>query len=96
MKKLMAAIVLGAVLAAAPVCAGDAVRMTQGTVQRVDPARRTLTLVGGMTFTIPSNMALGPLAPGDEVTVTYRDGTDGQKELAAFWVDTGTAGSTRD
>jgi len=96
MKKLMAAAVLGAVLAASTACALVPVRMTQGTVQRVDPARRTLTLVGGMTFTIPSNMALGPLAPGDEVTVTYRDGTDGQKELAAFWVDTGTAGSTRD
>jgi Protein of unknown function (DUF1344) len=57
--------------------------MTQGTVQRVDPARRILTLVGGMTFTIPSNMALGPLAPGDEVTVTYRDGTDGQMPCLA-------------
>jgi hypothetical protein len=96
MKKLVAATVLGAVLAAAPAFAIDMGQMTQGTVQRLDPARRTLTLVGGMTFTIPSNMSVGPLAPGDEVTVTYRDGKEGKRELAGLWVDAGTAGSTRD
>ncbi len=96
MKTLFVATILGGVLAATPAYAGDTVHMTQGAVQYVDRARGTLTLVGGSTFTIPANMALGPLTPGDEVTVTYRDAKDGQKELAALWVDAGAGDTMRD
>jgi hypothetical protein len=49
-----------------------------------------------MTFTIPTNISVGLLAPGYEVTVNYRDGTDGQKELAAFWIDAGVGEESRD
>jgi hypothetical protein len=35
------------------------------------------------------------LAPGYEVTVSYRDGKDGQKELAAFWIDAGIADTSQ-
>jgi hypothetical protein len=96
MKIRYAATVVGAVLAVSTACASHPVRATQGMVQRVDPTSRTLALVGGMTFTIPPNISVGVLAPGDEVTVTSREGKDGQEEVAALWVDAGTAGSTRD
>ena len=89
MHKLFAVTVIGAVLVASTACALVPVRTMQGMVDRVDPESRTLMLVGGMTFTIPANISVGLLAPGYEVTVSYRDGTDGQKEMAAFWTDAG-------
>jgi hypothetical protein len=95
MQKLLAATVMGAALVVATACALDPVRSAQGMVDRVDPESRTLTLVGGVTFTIPANISLGVLAPGYEVTVSYRDGTDGQKELAAFWIDAGIADTSQ-
>jgi heme/copper-type cytochrome/quinol oxidase subunit 2 len=96
MQKLFAVTVIGAVLVVATACALVPVRTMQGMVDRVDPERRTLTLVGGMTFTIPANISVGLLAPGYQVTVNYRDGTDGQKELAAFWIDAGVGEESKD
>jgi hypothetical protein len=95
MKKWIAATVIGAVLAGSTACALDPVRATQGMVDRVDPEGRTLMLVGGMTFTIPANISVGLLAPGYEVTVSYRDGKDGEKEMAAFWIDAGIADTSQ-
>jgi hypothetical protein len=91
MQKLLTAIVMGVLLVTSTACALDPVRTAQGMVDRVDSEGRTLTLVGGMTFTIPKNMSIGLLAPGYEVTVGYRIGTDGQKEMAAFWIDAGVS-----
>jgi heme/copper-type cytochrome/quinol oxidase subunit 2 len=96
MQKLFAVTVIGAVLVVATACALVPVRTMQGMVDRVDPEGRTLTLVGGMTFTIPANISVGLLAPGYQVTVNYRDGTDGQKELAAFWIDAGVGEESKD
>ena len=96
MPKLLAATVIGAVLVASTACALDPVRATQGMVDRVDPESRTLTLVGGMTFTIPANISVGLLAPGYEVTVNYRDGKDGQNEVAAFWIDASVSDGNND
>ena len=95
MQKLLAATVIGAVLVASTACALDPVRAIQGMVDRVDPESRTLTLVGGMTFTIPANISVGLLAPGYEVTVSYRDGKDGEKEISAFWIDAGIADTSQ-
>ena len=95
MQKLLAVTVMGVVLVASTACALDPVRSAQGMVDRVDPESRTLTLVGGVTFSIPANISLGVLAPGYEVTVSYRDGTDGGKELAAFWIDAGIADTSQ-
>ena len=95
MHKLLAATVMGVVLVASTACALAPVRTMQGMVDRVDPEGRTLMLVGGMTFTIPANISVGLLAPGYEVTVSYRDGTDGGKELAAFWIDAGIADTSQ-
>ena len=96
MQELLAATVIGAILAASTACALDPVRATQGMVDRVDPEGRTLTLVGGMTFTIPANFSVGLLVPGYQVTVSYRDGQDGQKEIAAFWIDAGIGEESKD
>ena len=96
MQKLFAVTVIGAVLVVATACALVPVRTMQGMVDRVDPEGRTLTLVGGMTFTIPANISVGLLAPGYEVTVSYRDGTDGGKELAAFWIDASVSDGNND
>ena len=96
MQKLLAVTVIGAVLVVATACALDPVRAIQGKVDRVDPESRTLTLVGGTTFTIPANISVGLLAPGYEVTVSYRDGTDGQMEMAAFWIDAGVGEESKD
>jgi uncharacterized membrane protein YjjP (DUF1212 family) len=96
MQELLAATVIGAILAASTACALDPVRATQGMVDRVDPESRTLTLVGGITFTIPANISVGLLVPGYQVTVSYRDGQDGQKEMAAFWIDAGIGEESKD
>ena len=96
MHKLLAATVMGVVLVASTACALAPVRTMQGMVDRVDPEGRTLMLVGGRRFTIPANISVGLLAPGYEVTVSYRDGTDGQKEMAAFWIDAGVGEESKD
>ena len=96
MKKWIAATVIGAVLAGSTACALDPVRATQGMVDRLDPESRTLTLVGGMTFRLPANISVGRREPGFQVTVNYREGQDGQKEVAAFWIDAGYGEDNRD
>ena len=96
MQQLLAATVIGAVLVVFTGCALDPVRTMQGMVDRVDPESRTLTLVGGMPFTIPANISVGLLVPGYQVTVSYRDGQDGQKEMAAFWIDAGIGEESKD
>jgi hypothetical protein len=70
-------------------------RTVQGRVERVSPDGNTVTLVGGMTLAIPSNISAESLKPGAEVTIAYRAGTDGQKEMTAFWIDVGPDDSRR-
>lgn len=87
MKKLFVATVIATVLAASTAFALDSFKVTEGTIQSVDPAGQTLTLVNGMTLTVAPNVSAESLQPGEDVTVAYQDGKDGQKELTAFWVD---------
>jgi hypothetical protein len=96
MKKLFVATMIATLFAASTAFALDSFKATEGTVQSVDPAGKTLTLVNGMTLTIPSNISTESLTPGEEVTVAYQDGQDGQKEMIAFWVGTGAGGNSRD
>ncbi len=95
MKKLLVATMIVSALAAAPAFAFDTVHVAQGIVDRVDPGSHTLTMVGGETLRIPSNLSTAWLAPGEEVTVAYRDGKDGGREMTAFWIDSGASGNTR-
>jgi Cu/Ag efflux protein CusF len=46
-----------------------------GQVQSVDAATRTITLADGTTYTAAEGVSLEGLAAGDNVTVTFEDGT---------------------
>jgi hypothetical protein len=100
MKKLFVATMIATLFAASTAfaldsfTATDGFKATQGTVQSVDPAGKTLTLVNGMTLTVAPNISAEPLTPGQEVTVAYQDGKDGQKEMTAFWIDAGPGGDS--
>ena len=94
MKKLFAATVIATLFAASPAFALESPKATEGTIQSVDPAGQTLTLVNGMTLTVAPNVSIESLKPGEDVTVMYQDGKDGQKELTAFWIDGVTEGGS--
>jgi hypothetical protein len=100
MKKLFVATMIATLFAASTAFALDSwqttegYKATEGTVQSVDPAGQTLTLVNGMTLMIPSNISTEPLTQGEEVTVAYKDGQDGQKEMIAFWIGAGAGGDS--
>jgi Cu/Ag efflux protein CusF len=94
MKKLFAATVIATVLAASTAFALESLKATEGMVQSVDPAGKTLTLVSGTTLTVAPNVSIESLKPGEDVTVMYQDGKDGQKELTAFWIDGVTEGGS--
>ena len=94
MKKLFVATMLATVFAASAAFALESLKATEGTIQSVDPAGQTLTLVNGMTLTVAPNVSIESLQPGEDVTVFYQDGKDGQKELTAFWIDGVTEGGS--
>lgn len=95
MKKVFAATVIGAVLAASTAFATESFQTVQSTVARVDPTGNAVTLVNGMTLTVPSNVSIEPLQAGEDVTIAYQDGKDGQKQLRAFWIDAGAGGHSK-
>jgi hypothetical protein len=101
---LMVAGPMGAMAAATGPIAGQAAYgrrqvwttpTVQGRVERVSPDGNSVTLVGGMTLTVPSHLATGLLKAGEEVTITYRTARDGQREMTAYWIDVGPDGSRR-
>ena len=65
MKKLFAATVIATLFAASTAFALESPKMIEGTLQRVDPAGQTLTLVNGMTLTVAPNVSTESLQPGD-------------------------------
>jgi len=93
MKKLFAASVMAVVLASSAAFALESTSTAQGKVLSVDPAGKSVTLVGGETFAVATNVSIEPIHSGQQVTVMYQDGKDGRKELTAFWIDAGNSGS---
>ncbi len=91
MKKLFAASVFATVLTASAAFAYAQLGETQGRIDSVDPAGQTVTLVNGMTLSVPSNISIESLKPGEQVTITYQDGQDGQKQVTGIWVDSDRA-----
>lgn len=89
MKKLLVASVLTTLLAASTAFALESFKATQGRIESVDLAGKTVTLVGGMRFTAAPNLSIVPLTPGKQATIAYQDGKDGQKEMTAFWINAG-------
>jgi hypothetical protein len=92
MRKLFAATVMAVVLASSAAFALPPTSAVQGKVSSIDPAGKSVTLVGGESFAVAPSISTVPLRPGQEVTFVYRDGKDGRKELTAFWIDAGTGG----
>ena len=63
-----------------------------GVIRSVDQPQNMVTLTDGSTYSVAPGLSIAPLQSGDEVTIMYRQGQDGQKELDAFWIDAGTGG----
>jgi len=59
---------------------------SSGTVARIEPDGKSVTLVNGRTFTVSPSLSIEPLQPGEDVTIAYHE-RDGQKEMTAFWID---------
>ena len=75
MKRLLAAVSVAALFAAAsPAFAEEA----RGTVKSVDAAERTLILEDGTEFMLSEGINIDSLMEGDEVSVSYEE-SDGQK-----------------
>ncbi len=95
MKKVFAASVIGIMLAASTAFAMESFKTVESTVASVDPTGNAVTLVNGMTLTVPANVTVETLQPGEDVTIAYHDGADGQMQLSAFWIDAGAGGHSK-
>jgi Cu/Ag efflux protein CusF len=89
MKKLFAATVLATVLAGLPALALAAEKAVEGTIQSVDPAGQTVTLVDGMTFTVAPAVSTEALQPGEDVTVIYQNQGKGDPVATVIFIDAG-------
>ncbi len=80
MRKLMMAAGAAAMLAASTVAALAA--EASGTIQSVDVAAATVTLADGSTYKLPAQFDAASLQVGQDVTITYENGTDGSMEAS--------------
>jgi hypothetical protein len=94
-KKLFAATVIAATLIGATAAFAFAPQTkVEGVIQRVDPVGNTVTLADGTTLAVAPQLSIEPLQPGEFVTLMYQPGTDGRKELVAFWIEKGVHGES--
>jgi hypothetical protein len=80
MHKLITALTAGAMLAASTVAALAA--EASGAIASIDPAAGTVTLDSGETFVLPEGFDAASVAVGDQVTITYEEGGDGQMKAS--------------
>lgn len=78
MRKLMVALSAGALLAASSFAA--LAEEASGAISSIDPAAGTVTLDSGETFVLPEGFDSASVAVGDQVTITYEQGADGQMQ----------------
>ena len=76
MRRLLVATSAAALLAASSFAAyaEDA----SGAVQSIDTTAGTVTLADGQVYVLPAGFDAASIAVGDEVTITYEAGADGQ------------------
>jgi hypothetical protein len=76
MRRLLVATSAAALLAASSFAAyaEDA----KGAVQSIDTTAGTVTLADGQVYVLPEGFDAASIAVGDEVTITYEAGADGQ------------------
>ncbi len=87
MKKLATLCVLVAVIGCSTLKGPTGQQTIQGRIDSLDRGRGIVRLVDGTTVSIPPNISTRPLAEGQEVTIAYRPGPNGQKEMTAVWVN---------
>ena len=87
MRKLFAATVIATVLVGLPFLALAGEKTVEGTIQNVDPSGRSITLVGGQTLRVASNVSTESLQPGEDVTIMYQDDGNGDPVVVAVWID---------
>jgi len=75
MRKLMVTAGAAALFAASSLAALAA--EATGAIASVDTSAGTVTLDDGQTFMLPSSVDAASLQVGQQVTVTYEEGTDG-------------------
>ena len=75
MRKLIIAAGAAAMLAAST-AAGFAAE-AKGAITAIDPAAGTVTLADGQTYKLPAQFDAASLQVGQDVTITYQQGTDG-------------------
>jgi len=75
MRKLMVTASAAAMLAASGFAALAA--EATGAIASVDASTGSVTLDGGQTFMLPSTVDAASLQVGQQVTVTYEEGSDG-------------------
>jgi hypothetical protein len=82
MRKLLVATSAAAMLAASSFAAfaEDAT----GAVQSIDTTAGTVTLADGSVYVLPAGFDAASIAVGDEVTITYEAGADGQMTATAI------------
>ena len=77
MRKLMVAASAAALLAASSFAAFA--EEASGAITAIDPAAGTVTLADGNTYTLPTPEDAASLQVGQEVTITFEEGSDGSK-----------------
>jgi len=77
MRKLMVAVSAAALLAASSIAALAA--EATGAITAIDPDAGTVTLADGNTYVLPAPEAAASLQVGQEVTITFEEGSDGSK-----------------
>lgn len=80
MRKLMVALSAGAMLATSTFAA--LAEEASGAIASIDPAAGTVTLDSGETFRLPEGFDSASVAVGDQVTITYDEGADGQMQAS--------------
>lgn len=76
MKKLMLATSAAALLAASSFAALAA--EANGAIASIDASAGTVTLDSGQTFILPDGLDAASLQPGESVTITYDESSDGK------------------
>ncbi len=76
MRKLMIATSAAVMLAASTFAALAA--EASGKIQAIDPSAGTVTLADGKTYTLPAEFDAASLQVGQDVTITYDEGSAGE------------------
>ncbi len=87
MRTVLVVGVLVAVLGCSSVAGAVTQQTVDGRIDTIDRAGGVVRLIGGTVISVPPNISTVPLEPGQQITIMYRNGPDGQKIMSSFWVE---------